>query len=588
MSEAEPFANGDDAVGPSSDGVDLLQARMLNEFAYCARLFHLMRVEGRWADNEYTVDGQFAHRRIDRKEQLLPILCDDLAVEGSEELETSKISEVAGEPPPRIAQSVTLASARLGLVAKLDLVEIDGALAVPVDFKRGHVPANPLQSWEPERVQLMAQGLLLRDHGYRCESGMLYYVGAKRRVGVPFDQALEARTLELLRQARSASQAAVAPPPLVGSPKCVGCSLAGICLPDESHALNQVAVDPTAPSVRRLYPARVDALPVYVQEPGTTVGKSDESLVIRLRSGAESRVLLKDVSQLVLLGQVAVTAPAIHLLCEAGVPIVHLSTGGWFHGMTAGFSLRNSFARAAQYQVAADQTRSLDFARAVVRAKLLNQRTMLRRNAEPVLPEALRELDVANAMAVDASDIGRLLGAEGLGAAAYFRGFAAMLRSPLGEFHFDARNRRPPRDPVNAMLSFAYALLSKEVTVALAAEGLDPWWGLYHRPRHGRPSLALDLMEEFRPIIADSAVISAVNNGMIGLDDFVSTAGACAMRATARKALIRSFELRLDQLVTHPRFDYRCSWRQVVMLQSRILGKWLRGEFAEYTGMTTR
>jgi CRISPR-associated protein Cas1 len=256
--------------------------------------------------------------------------------------------------------------------------------------------------------------------------------------------------------------------------------------------------------------------------------------------------------------------------------------------MTAGFSLRNSFARAAQYQVAADQTRSLDFARAVVRAKLLNQRTMLRRNAEPVLPEALRELDVANAMAVDASDIGRLLGAEGLGAAAYFRGFAAMLRSPLGEFHFDARNRRPPRDPVNAMLSFAYALLSKEVTVALAAEGLDPWWGLYHRPRHGRPSLALDLMEEFRPIIADSAVISAVNNGMIGLDDFVSTAGACAMRATARKALIRSFELRLDQLVTHPRFDYRCSWRQVVMVQSRILGKWLRGEFAEYTGMTTR
>lgn len=191
-------------------------------------------------------------------------------------------------------------------------------------------------------------------------------------------------------------------------------------------------------------------------------------------------------------------------------------------------------------------------------------------------------------MVTRASDLGALLGCEGLGAAAYFRSFAFMLRSPIGDFAFSARNRRPPKDPVNAMLSFAYALLAKEVTVAIAAEGLDPWWGLYHQPRHGRPSLALDLMEEFRPLVADSVVISAINNGMVAPGDFVHEAGACAMKASARKAVIRAFELRLDQLVTHPRFDYRCSWRQIMVLQARLFGKWLRGELPEYAGMTTR
>src|SRR5690606_32668056 len=103
---------------------------------------------------------------------------------------------------------------------------------------------------------------------------------------------------------------------------------------------------------------------------------------------------------------------------------------------------------------------------------------------------------------------------------------------------FRSRNRRPPRDPINAMLSFAYAMLSKEVTVAIIAEGLDPWWGMYHRPRHGRPALALDLMEEFRPLIADSAVVTTLNNRMVAESDFVTAASGCNMSDSARKALI--------------------------------------------------
>jgi CRISPR-associated protein Cas1 len=182
------------------------------------------------------------------------------------------------------------------------------------------------------------------------------------------------------------------------------------------------------------------------------------------------------------------------------------------------------------------------------------------------------------------------LGIEGSIARCYFAQFAAMLkpRDFDAKWDFDARNRRPPKDPVNAMLSFAYALLAKECTVALLSEGLDPYWGLYHRPRHGRPALALDLMEPFRPVVADSAVITAINTGMVRAADFVTAASGCAMKDSARKAFLRAYEARLDQLVTHPIFDYRCSWRSIIRLQARLLARWLRGDVPEFSSVVTR
>lgn len=187
-------------------------------------------------------------------------------------------------------------------------------------------------------------------------------------------------------------------------------------------------------------------------------------------------------------------------------------------------------------------------------------------------------------------DSAELLGVEGSAAAQYFGGFGTMLRSTdtVGTFDWASRNKRPPRDPVNAMLSFAYALLAKECSVALLSVGLDPHWGLFHQPRHGRPSLGLDLMEEFRPLIADSAVLTAINTGMVSDRSFVRSAGVCSLDAHGRKALIRAYEARLDQLVTHPMFDYRLSWRRVIFAQARILERVIRGEIAEYCGMVTR
>jgi len=559
---------------------ELLPARMLNEYAYCPRLFHLMYVEGRWADNVYTEHGREVHRRVDAVDDPLP-------------------APTGGDEPPAVGRSVTLGSETLGLLAKLDLVEVDGSVATPVETKRGKVPDNAERSWEPERVQLMAQGLLLREHGLACDVGVLYFHGSRTRVPIAFTPELEARTRHLLAQARDATRALTMPAPLVDSPKCRGCSLNGICLPDETHALQVVPAAPGA--VRRLYPARDDAVPAYVQEQGAVIGKAGESFTVKRTGDLIGDFKLKDTSQLVLCGNVQITAQAVHLACEAGIPVVHLSLGHWFYGITTGFGLRNAYDRAAQFQAATDPARCLAFAKAVVAAKGANQRTLLRRNADPTPVQVLREMAEAIDRVEHAKDLGQCLGYEGTIAERYFSSFPAMIRPQAPDdlpgqadpptpmpFDFTTRNRRPPRDPVNALLSFGYAMLAKDCAVALAAIGLDPHWGLYHQPRHGRPSLALDLMEEFRPLIVDSAVITAINTGRLTSADFICAANACQLTAPGRKAFLRAYEARCDQMATHPLFDYRLSWRRMIALQAQILARWLRGELPAYVGVTTR
>lgn len=565
---------------------DPLPVRMLNEFVYCPRLFHFMHVEKLWADNHYTVEGKAVHRRVDKLDHVLPDPEQSAREDDSEDPPDNPV----GDEPPQISRSVSLSSPSLGITAKLDLVSTAGDEAVPVETKRGRVPDNPDRSYEPERVQLMAQGLLLREHGYTCTHGYLYYHGSRSRVLIPFTPELEQRTRSFIAEAHAAATATELPPPLEDSPKCNGCSLNAICLPDETLALAAGTPAIGSEQPRRLYPVRDEAVPLYVQEQGATVGKSHSSLIVRNRQGELGRYRILDVSQLVLCGNVQVTTQTIHLLCEAGIPIVYLSRGFWFYGITHGVNLRNAYDRAAQFAAAQDPARCLHFAKQVVLAKVANQRTLLRRNAIELPTRVGEEFAQAQRDVEQVTAMDQLLGCEGNAAAIYFRHFGRMLkpRDMSTEWDFANRNRRPPRDPINAMLSFAYAILVKELTVAILAEGLDPWWGLYHRPRHGRPALALDLMEEFRPLVADSAVLSAINTGMVSMRDFTVTKAGCVMQAEARKALLRAFEARMDQLATHPIFGYRCSWRSILRVQVRLFGRWLRGDIPDYVGMVTR
>jgi CRISPR-associated exonuclease Cas4/CRISPR-associated protein Cas1 len=488
----------------------------------------------------------------------------------------------ADERPDFAVRSVTLASERLGIIAKMDLIEGEDGLVTPVDTKKGRRPHVAEGAYEPERVQVCAQALILEDCGYRVADGVIWYAGSRERVRIALDEALRTRTREAISGLRLAAAAGRLPPPLVDSPKCTKCSLAAICLPDEVTFFRRGL----AP--RPLNPSGDTALPLYVQEAGARIGKSGEVLVIEAQAG-KTEVAVGDVSELVLLGPVTLTTPALGALLREEIPVTWASSGGWVLGHTVSTGHKNVSVRIAQYRTAFDERRCLALARSLVAAKIRNSRVFLRRNFkagdEAARDAALEALARLADRAGYAPSTGELLGIEGEAAARYFALFGTLLGDPARDFPafgFDKRTRRPPADPVNAMLSLAYAMLARTWLNVLSAVGFDAYLGFYHKPRFGRPALALDMMEPFRPILADSTVIQVINNGEVKADGFFSAGPAVNLKTHARRAFIAAYERRLDQEVTHPVFGYRVSMRRLLEVQARLLARHLAGEIEEF------
>lgn len=552
---------------PATGEIPLVPARMVNEWVYCPRLAWLEWVDGQWAESGDTAQGRRVHARVDSGG---PPLADADAVAAGVEMKT---------------RSVTVSSERLGLIAKIDLVEADGGVVTPIDYKKGKRPHVAEGAYEPERVQVCAQALVLEDNGYRVDEAALWYAESRERVRIELNDALRDRTLRAIHDLRLAAASSHPPPPLDNSPKCVRCSLAGICLPDEVNFFRARSVP------RPLAPADDPALPLYVQSPGARVRKDGETVVIETDEG-KSEAPITDVSELAVFGPVSVTTPLLHELMRREIPVAWHSSGGWFLGHTTGAGGRSINGRIAQYRVAFDDVRSLAFARGLVSAKIRNSRTMLRRNWKDETAAELREAAMNDLKrfadrAEYAREPNELLGIEGESAAIYFRNFERLLSRPPGEgalpeFRFDKRNRRPPADPVNAMLSLAYAVLTRTWLVALSGVGLDPYLGFYHRPRHGRPALALDMMEPYRPIIADSVVINAINNGEVKEKDFTISTPGCSLTPAGRRAFLAAYERRLDQETTHPVFGYRVTMRRLIAVQAQLLVRHLQGEIDPY------
>ncbi|MCC6858027.1 MAG: CRISPR-associated endonuclease Cas1 [Bryobacterales bacterium] len=574
---------------------DYLPARMVNEFVYCPRLFFYEFVEDLFRPSVDTEEGKVLHKRVDREGGRLP---------PPEEIGEERIH----------SRSITLSSDRYRLIAGMDLLEVEDGAVTPVDYKHGRPRETSagLELWPTDRIQLAVQGLVLRENGYRCEEGLVFYAKTRQRVRVVFDGPLMEETLQVVAEAWRTAASGVLPPPLSDSPKCTGCSLAPICLPDETNALRaaprqpdetgQLSLfdtgpprKPVAAEVRRLVTPRDDLRPVYLDTQGLRVGKSGEVLQVREKDTLRQEIRIGETCQVNLMGNIQISTQAVQTLCSAEVPICYFSQGGWFYGITTGLSTRNVFLRRSQFRLAESEAFCLHLARKLVAGKIRNQRTMLLRNhIEPPGP-ALRAMKDLAARAERGSSLDELLGIEGAAGRFYFGEFAGMLKSPDTEnaaapfsFDFAKRNRRPPRDPVNALLSLGYSLLAKDLTLACYAVGFDPMMGFYHQLRFGRPALALDLMEPFRPLIVDSAVLNAINTRMLAPRDFVRAGGAVVLSPEGRKAFYRAYELRMDSLVTHPLFDYRVSYRRLLEIQARLLARVLEGEIGEYPVFVTR
>lgn len=677
------------APRPAADPQDPLPARMLNEFVYCPRLFYYEHVEGVFRHNEDTKRGAAEHTRVDAGKGDLPEPAPAAPTENADapesELSNSK-SEIGSAPtpppgaPPEVihARSVMLGSTKLGVVAKLDLVEVvleptldlgdapglAGAVC-PVEYKTGapREGENGRELWDADRMQLGLQILLLRENGYACSEGVIFYRQTRQRVRFVPTAADEAWIRKGIAAARACADGPI-PPPLDHSPKCPRCSLAPICMPDETRFLHDALPDPEpaprfltqlnlagfvletgdAPAdpaalaaelsiedpawtrlpearlprpagggeVRRLMAPDVDTKVLYVNTPGAAVTRKGETVVVKDNGGPLIDVRIKDLHHLAVFGSAQISTALVQTLCEKEVPVSYFSMGGWFYGLTRGHGLTNVFTRIRQFAFAAEPDKALTIARLFVYGKIRNQRTLLMRNHVEPPPVALRALRNAASAALVAPNLPSLLGVEGAAALVYFQNFAGMIkgrpetdddelpgleesvssrvRDAQKEFPFDftTRNRRPPRDPVNAMLSLAYSLLARDCTVAALAVGFDPYVGLCHQPRHGRPALALDVMEEFRPLVADSVVLTAINNRMITPLDFVRAGDAVNLTPEGRKRFFLAYEKRLGDTVTHPLFDYKVSYRRAIELQFRLLARTLTGEIECYLPFMTR
>jgi CRISPR-associated protein Cas1 len=630
---------------------------MLNEFVYCPRLFYYEFVESVFVESGDTLRGKALHRRVDGGKGELPPAGEK--EEGRRKKAESGITAVAAPstlgPEPTTdevihSRSVQMGSDRLGVTAKMDLVEVRAgkvsgeagetgdlfsALEVcPVDYKAGAPKEGEggNELWDADRMQLGVQALILRNNGYTCNEGVIYYRETKQRVRLPITPELALWVEERIGAARQAAAGAI-PPPLVASSKCPRCSLVSVCLPDETRLLRGAgegsrgrspyrvclpdetrlltapASQPSVPSpqpspVRRLMAARDDARALYLSTQGLRVGRKDEVLQIKEEKSVVDEVRINDVSHVALFGNIQITTQAIQTLCELEVPVTYFSMGGWFYGLTRGHELKNVFLRIEQFRLARDAATCLRLARQFVEGKIRNHRTMLMRNHLEAPPATLLKLKQYAEAASRAESIESLLGVEGGAAAAYFEQFSGMIKAadelddqlPGAEvptqqvfnFNFQGRNRRPPTDPVNALLSLAYSLLAKDCLLAALAVGFDPYVGFYHQPRFGRPALALDLMEEFRPLVAESAVLTCINNRVVSENDFVRAGQAVNLTAAGRKQFFQTYEQRMSALLTHPVFDYKVSYRRALELQARLLAKVLTGEIPEYIPLTTR
>jgi CRISPR-associated protein Cas1 len=619
-----------------------IPARMMNEFVYCQRLFYYEFVEGVFVESVDTLRGAAIHQRVDSGNGALPAAKTKKKTEKttteeklSETVDVSaKEAEAQHNEPETIhSRSVQMGSERLGIVAKMDLVEsktgkedLLTALEVcPVDYKAGAPKegeedagrAGLNELWDTDKMQLGLQALILRDNGYACNEGVIYYRATKQRVRLPITSELENWILQNIADAKRVIAGPI-PAPLVHSSKCVRCSLAPVCLPDETRMLSQttakieVSVEvkasessqSTGETPRRLIAARDDTRPLYLNTPGYRVGCKDEVLTVKDKDKLIDEVRMRDVSHVALFGNVQISTQAIQSLCEQEVPVTYFSMGGWFYGITRGHAMKNVFLRMEQFRLAREEKTCLALARQFVHGKIRNHRTLLMRNhLEP--PEAIiGKLKRASEDALAANSIEELLGIEGAAASQYFQQFGGMVKveddlpglgltcentkQRMFNFNFNHRNRRPPTDPVNAMLSLAYSMLAKDCTLAALAVGFDPYLGFYHQPRFGRPALGLDLMEEFRPLIAESTVLSCINNRVVTDKDFVKAGQAVNLTAPGRKRFFQTYEQRMSSLITHPLFDYKVSYRRALELQARLLAKTLTGEIIEYIPLMTR
>jgi CRISP-associated protein Cas1 len=321
---------------------------------------------------------------------------------------------------------------------------------------------------------------------------------------------------------------------------------------------------------------------LYITQPDAVVNKSYEAFTVSLKQPdgqwQKRSVPAQTIEQMVLMGNPQVTGDAFVYALELGMPIHYLSSFGKYLGSALPGTSRNGQLRLAQYGRYYDVEKRLALVQAIVMAKIHNQHAVLYRHGQKESPLKDRKKAVMKQGTID-----QVRGMEGLAAREYF----SFLPKIVGEQWGFLGRHRPPPDPLNALLSFGYGLLRSQVTAAVHIAGLDPYIGYLHETTRGQPAMVLDLMEEFRPLVADAVVMTAANHRVLKPEDFESSLGAFRLKDEGRKAFLQAFEAKLSDEFMHPVFEYKCTYRRAIELQARLLARHLQ-EDVPYKGFCLR
>jgi CRISPR-associated protein Cas1 len=478
---------------------------------------------------------------------------------------------------PTDMRAVEVGDPALGVVGRCDtlLVDRDGSLTV-VEHKATPVRRRPVVT-EPMRIQLALQVRALRAMGHRVAGQAVYFSSHHVRVPVELREDDHEAAARAVAAAREVIQAAVAPPPLEDDPRCDACSHLGVCLPDERKG---------GEVTRRVVVADPDTQVVHLATPGSRASVRDGRVIVRSQGEEIGTIPLERVQGVVVHGNVDLSGALIRELLWRSLTIVWATGTGRVVGWATPGWGPNGAARVRQHELAAFGR--LDVAREMVSAKIANQATLLRRNGDAHATVDLLRRRQRESLAC--RSLPELLGVEGDAAARYFAAFNSMFqgRARAADISLPGRSGRPARDPVNAALNYAYALLLADAIRAVASCGLDPHAGFLHSSVRNKPALALDLCEELRAPVADSVVIGAFNTGELSPHDFSSVLGTTRLRDRGRRALIAAYERRVGTVFRHPVFGYRTSWRRAAEIQARMILGVIDGSQRRYRGIRIR
>jgi CRISPR-associated protein Cas1 len=525
----------------------------LHALAYCPRLFYLEEVE--------------------------EIRVADARVYAGRELHAALEVDEDGE-----ATSIELTSATIGLTGKVDCLRRRDGSYLPYEHKRGkpaRLEDNTPVAWPSDRLQIIAYSVLLEEaFGQPIPEGRVRYHAANVTVRVPIDDQARVDLREAIALAHRLRDSVERPPIAENERLCAHCSLAPVCLPEEVRQDRDPEREPV-----RLFPPDRDGTTLHVVSDGARVGCSGETLAVRPRDGPESKHPIRGIDTLLVHGFVQVTTQALRRCVERGVGVHWLTiTGNHTASLvaTAGQVQR----RVRQYRALTDEATCLRLAKSLVLAKVGAQYRYLLRATRTEEDKRLdTRADLAalqNALrsAAATKDRDSLRGFEGTAAVHYFQGLRGLLGPQVpDELRAATRNRRPPLDRFNALLSYGYGLLHTAVMRAILASGLEPALGFFHTPRSAAYPLVLDLMELFRVPLWDMVLVGSLNRGQWDPEaDFALTKAKVWLSETGRKKAIGLFESRLEETWKHPVVQYSLSYSRTMELEARLLEKEWTGE----------